>query len=216
MTETNPIRILLADDHQLVIDGIKSMLAADDRLVVRTEVNDGQAALDAIKGNPGQYDLLITDISMPRMNGIDVCRSVKQEESSMKVLMLSMYHDPFMIKESIEAEADGYIVKNSGKDEFLEAITRIMNDGTYYSQEIVPVILRIVKNERSVAQDGLLSARELEVLKLIVKELTSGEIAERLFISKKTVDNHRASLLVKTGSKSTIGLVKYAIYNGLT
>lgn len=216
MTETNPIRILLADDHQLVIDGIKSMLATDDRLVVRTEVNDGQAALDAIKGNPGQYDLLITDISMPRMNGIDVCRSVKQEESSMKVLMLSMYHDPFMIKESIEAEADGYIVKNSGKDEFLEAITRIMNDGTYYSQEIVPVILRIVKNERSVAQDGLLSARELEVLKLIVKELTSGEIAERLFISKKTVDNHRASLLVKTGSKSTIGLVKYAIYNGLT
>src|SRR5690606_10990069 len=168
MTETNPIRILLADDHQLVIDDIKSMLAADDRLVVRHEVNDGQAALDAIKGNPGQYDLLITDISMPRMNGIDVCRSVKQEESSMKVLMLSMYHDPFMIKESIEAEADGYIVKNSGKDEFLEAITRIMNDGTYYSQEIVPVILRIVKNERSVAQDGLLSARELEVLKLIV------------------------------------------------
>lgn len=214
MTKTT--RILIADDHQLVIDGIKSMLAADESLQLLKEVNNGQAALDTIKTNPGQYDLLITDINMPELNGIDLCRSVKQQQPSIKVLVLSMYHDPFMIKESIDAEADGYIVKNSGKTEFLQAIHRIMNDGTYYSQEIVPVILKIMKNERTAIQDGTLSARELEVLKLIVKEQTSGEIADQLFISKKTVDNHRANLLLKTGSKSTIGLVKYAIYNGLT
>ncbi len=209
-------RIMIADDHQLVIDGIKSMLADDPDFQVTKEVNDGAAALKALDAGPGAYDLLITDISMPAMNGIDLCRTVKQRHAAVKVLMLSMYHDPFMIKESISAEADGYIVKNSGRGELLQAIGRIMSDGTYYSQEILPVILKIMKNENKIPQAGPLTSREHEILKLIVKELTSGEIADQLFISKKTVDNHRANLLHKTGCKSTIGLVKFAIYNGLT
>ena len=127
-----------------------------------------------------------------------------------------MHDNPSIIKESIAAEADGYILKNSGKEEFLEAIQRIMNDGTYYSQAILPVIFKIMKNEQPVARFGPLTSREQEILQLIMQELTSEEIADKLFISKKTVDNHRAHLLEKTACKSTIGLVKFAIQNGIS
>jgi DNA-binding NarL/FixJ family response regulator len=208
-------RIIIADDHQLVIEGVKSLLASEDELVVKKEVNDGLSAIKAIDTEAGGFELLITDINMPEMSGIELCRKVKQAHPRIKVLVLSMYDNPSMIKESIAAEADGYILKNSGKAEFKDAIKRIMNDGTYYSQEIMPVILRIMKNEKQVAKYGTLTSRELEILQLIVKEMTSEEIGDKLFISKKTVDNHRTHLLEKTGCKSTIGLVKFAIHNGL-
>jgi len=210
------IDILLADDHQLVIDGIKSMLSSEPHFRIAAEANDGQQALDLIHCNPTRFQLLITDVSMPLLSGVELCKMVKQQHPHVKVLILSMYNSVSVVKEAIGAEADGYILKNTGKGEFLTALHRISDGGTYFTQDILPIIYNQYQKERRQDQQlAALSAREREILSLIVKELTSEEIAQRLFISKKTVDNHRANILEKTACRSTIGLVKYAIKNGI-
>lgn len=210
------INILLADDHQMMIDGVKDMLSKNDNYVVVAEANNGQVAYEKIEATPGAFNLLLTDISMPLLTGTVLCKMVKSKFPHIQVLVLSMYNNPTAVKEAVLAEADGYILKNAGRDELLTAIHRIVNGGTYFSQDIVPIIYNQYHKERiQNEQLQLLSVREKEVLGFIVKEFTSEEIAEKLFISKKTVDNHRQHLLEKTGCKSTVGLVKFAIKLGL-
>jgi two-component system, NarL family, nitrate/nitrite response regulator NarL len=212
----NPISILLADDHQLVIDGITSMLASEKHFVIAGAAGNGQAALELIENDPEKFQLLITDISMSQLNGIELCKAVKSRFPSVRVLILSMYSSATVVKEALAAEADGYILKSTGKDEFLAALHRIIDGGTYFGQDILPIIYNQYQKEKK--QDealAVLSAREKEILALIVKENTSEEIAEQLHISKKTVDNHRKNILSKTGCRSTVGLVKYAIRNGI-
>lgn len=209
------INILIADDHQMVIDGLKMMLDHQSYNVI-SEANNGQEAIDLINVNPQKYDLVLTDISMPLLSGTELCKMIKAQFPHIQVLILSMYNNAQAVKEAVLAEADGYILKNSGRNELLQALHRITNGGTYFSQDIVPIIYGQYQKRK--AQDeklNMLSPREKEILLLIVKELTSEEIAEKLFISKKTVDNHRQHLFVKCNCKSTVGLVKYAIANGL-
>ncbi len=212
---TENINILIADDHQMVIDGLKMMLDNQNYNVI-SEANNGQEAIDLINVNPLKYDLVLTDISMPLLSGTELCKMIKAQFPHIQVLILSMYNNAQAVKEAVLAEADGYILKNSGRSELLQALHRITNGGTYFSQDIVPIIYGQYQKQK--VQDeklNVLSPREKEILSLIVKELTSEEIAEKLFISKKTVDNHRQHLFVKCNCKSTVGLVKYAIANGL-
>lgn len=211
----SPIRLFLADDHQLIIDGLKSMLANSPYQVV-AEANNGQEALDKIATNPDAFDILITDISMPLLSGIELCKAVKTDYPHIKVLILSMYSSHSMVSEALLVEADGYILKSIDKDKFLEALHQIHHDGTYFSQEILPLIYKqIQKEKRQAEQISVLTPREKEVLQLIVKEYTSEQIAQTLFISIKTVNHHRSSILAKTNCKTTIGLVKFAIKNDL-
>ena len=213
---TNKHNILLVDDHQLIIDGIKGMFAKDENLQFNFEANDGLNALDLIKANANEIDLVITDVNMPTLSGIELCGEIKKEFPHIKVLILSMYQNSTVVKEALQAEADGYIIKNAGKSDFLKAINRILDGGTYFSEAILPLIYKEVQKENKKKEAlTILTEREIDVLKLIVKELTSEEIAEKLFISKKTVDNHRQNLLHKTESKSTVGLVKFALNCGL-
>jgi DNA-binding NarL/FixJ family response regulator len=216
MTSETLTHILLADDHQLVIDGLKSMFQHEARYVIAGEANNGQEALNLIQSAPGKFQLIITDISMSHMTGIELCRHVKQQYPEIKVLVLSMYSGVPVVKEALAAEADGYLLKSAGKDEFIQALHRITDGGTYFAQDIIPIIYNQYQQEKK-QEDALsiLSPREREVLALIVKENTSEEIAQKLFLSKKTVDNHRQNILSKTGCKSTIGLVKFAIRNGM-
>ena len=213
---TEKINILIADDHQMVIDGLKSLLAAEEAYNVVSEANNGQVAYEMIAARPDNFRFLLTDISMPLLTGTQLCRMVKDKYPHIQVLILSMYNNAPAVKEAVMAEADGYILKNAGRNELLQAMHRIASGGTYFSQDIVPIIYgQYHKQKIQDEQLSQLSAREREVLSLIVKELTSEEIGEKLFISKKTVDNHRQNLLEKTGCKSTVGLVKFAIKNGL-
>jgi DNA-binding NarL/FixJ family response regulator len=214
--EKTRVNILIADDHQMVIDGIKSMLAANTDYQVVGEAINGQAALDIIASKPDAFQLLLTDISMPLLSGTELCRMVKSQFPHVQVLVLSMYNNAPAVKEAVMAEADGYILKNAGRDELLNALHRITNGGTYFSQDIVPIIYNQYQQQK-VQDEELhsLSAREKEILGLIVKELTSEEIGKKLFISKKTVDNHRQNLFMKCNCKSTVGLVKYAIKHGI-
>jgi DNA-binding NarL/FixJ family response regulator len=216
MTSESITHILLADDHQLVIDGLKSMFQNETRYLVAGEANNGQDALNLIQSAPEKFQLVITDVSMSHMTGIELCRHIKQQFPEIKVLVLSMYSSISVVKEALTAEADGYLLKSAGKDGFIQALHRITDGGTYFAQDIIPIIYNQFQREKQ-HQDALavLSAREREVLSLIVKEHTSEEIAQKLFLSKKTVDNHRQNILSKTGCKTTIGLVKFAIRNGM-
>lgn len=210
------IKILIADDHQMIIDGIKSMLENNSFYEVVQQASDGQEAINIITAAPDDYDVLITDISMPLLSGTELCKMVKQNYPDKKVLILSMYGSSPMVKEAILAEADGYILKNAGKDQLLNALHRICENGTFYSDEILPVILGQIEKEKKNKENTItLSDREREILQLIVKEYTREQIANKLFISPKTVDNHRVNILLKTNRKSTIGLVKFALQNGI-
>lgn len=215
MTRTT-INILLADDHQMMLDGIKEMLSKEVNYCIVAEAGNGQMAYEMIEATPDAFHLLVTDISMPLLTGTDLCKMVKNKFPHIQVLILSMYNNTAAVKEAVLAEADGYILKNAGRSELLTALHRITNGGTYFSQDIVPIIYSQHHKEKiHQEQLGQLSVREREVLSLIVKEFTSGEIADKLSISKKTVDNHRQHLLEKTGCKSTVGLVKFAIKLGV-
>jgi two-component system, NarL family, nitrate/nitrite response regulator NarL len=215
MLESN-CNFFVVDDHQLIVDGILGMLKDEVNFSFLGSANEGFTAEEKLMDLGANLDLLITDINMSGQTGIDLCKKMKAVFPSVKVLIISMYQNNTVIREAMMAEADGYILKTSGKKDFLIAIERIMEGGSYYSEAILPIIYQEFKKEQEKV-DALaqLTSRELDVLKLIVQEMTSEDIAKVLFISKKTVDNHRQNLLVKTGSKSSIGLVKFAIKAGL-
>jgi len=216
MVNEEKVNIIIADDHQMLLDGVKNMLSGIPQYNVVAEANNGQEAYERITELPEAFNLLLTDISMPLLSGTQLCRMVKDKFPHIQVLILSMYNNAVAVKEAVLAEADGYILKNAGKDELLKAIHRITNGGTYFADDIVPLIYNQYHKEK-IQQDQLsvLTTREREILSLIVKEMTSEEIADKLFISKKTVDNHRQHLLEKTGCKSTVGLVKFAVKLGV-
>ena len=216
MNDDTRISLLVADDHQMIIDGVKNMLLRDRQYAIEGEANDGEQALALIAQDPYKYQVLLTDVKMPKLTGIELCKEVKATYPHIKVLVLSVFDNAEIIHDALDAEADGYILKNATRQEFLTALQRICEHGTYFSQDVLPVILEQYQKEKKQEQDRIhLTAREKEVLTLIVKELTSEEIARELFISKKTVDAHRSNLLEKSKSKTTIGLVKLAIKNGL-
>jgi two-component system nitrate/nitrite response regulator NarL len=210
----NKINILIVDDHQLVIDGLKSMLSNETNYVIRGEALNGQQALEMIIAKPEEFQLIVTDITMPLMSGIELCKIVKEKFPHIKVLILSMHNSITIVKDALNAEADGYMLKNTGQDEFIKAIERVLGDGTYFSQDILPIILNLFQKEKKETLKNTLTQREKEVLELIVQEYTSKEIAEKLFISKQTVDTHRINIMQKTDCKTLVGLIKYAIQSG--
>ncbi len=208
------LKIVIADDHQMFIDGIKSLLKNETKLNFVYEANNGEDALSYI--NKNKIDLLITDISMPGMNGADLTKKIKHEFPQIKVLVLTMFNDPAIINEILQSEAEGYILKNTGKQELLNAINRIMDDGTYYSNEVMSIMLKHNRKKANPTETKEeLTQRELEILKLVCEELTTADIAEKLFISPRTVDTHRKNILEKTQSKTIVGLIKYAFENNI-
>jgi DNA-binding NarL/FixJ family response regulator len=209
-----PVRILITDDHQMFIDGLRSILRKQDVFQVVAEALDGFKALEVLETQ--EIDILITDISMPGMSGIELTKTVKEKYPHVKVIVVTMHNDPGVVTEIMMAEAEGYILKNTGKKELTEALAKVAGNGTFYSNEVLSVMLKAIKPEKkTVDETKHLSEREVEVLKLIVEEYTSEQIAEKLFISKRTVDTHRINILTKTKSKTLVGLIKYAVRNGL-
>jgi two-component system, NarL family, nitrate/nitrite response regulator NarL len=210
------INIFLVDDHQMIIDGIKAMFLNQTEFNFIGESNDGLSAYDSISSAHETIDMVITDINMAGLSGIDLCRKIKDNFPQIKVLIITMYQSQSVVTESLMAEADGYLLKTAGKKDFQLAIERVMDGCTYYSESILPIILKEYKKEVEKATlTQHLTSRELEVLKLIIQEKTSSEIADELFISVKTVGHHRQNLLVKCNCKSSIGLTIFSIKAGL-
>lgn len=210
----NQVNILIADDHQMFIDGLKSLLRKEKRFNIVDEKLDGLSALGRIK--QGEIDLLITDLSMPGMSGADLVKTVKGEFPNVKILVLSMHCDTEVVTDILLNEAEGYILKNTGKQEFIEALNKISNGGTHYSSEVLQKMMERVKKQKTIKDELInLTERELEIIKLICQEFSSQEIADKLFISRRTVDTHRQNIIEKTQVKTIVGLIKYAIRNNL-
>lgn len=210
-----PVSILLVDDHQIFREGLKGILSDVSGITVTGEASDGWEAWQWLREN--QADIVVTDISMKEMDGIDLTRRIKAEMPEQKVLVLSMYDDVSIIQEIFEAEADGYVLKNSGRNEFLTAINRIQAGNPYYSREVLDLLLK-QNHKPEETQDTLteiLSPREVEILGLICEEYSTKEIAEKLFLSPRTVDSHRQAILRKTEARTLVGLVKVAYRYGL-
>lgn len=214
ITDEPKINILLVDDHQLVLDGLKKMLEVESKYVVAGEAINGQQAIDIISSNPSKFHLVITDISMPLMSGVELCKIIKSQYTDIKVLILSMHNSITLVKDAIAAEADGYMLKNTGKDEFLTGIDRILHHSAYFSNDILPIIMNQFQRGNQSLSKTSLTPREKEILELIVQEYTSKEIADKLHISKQTVDSHRIHIMQKTDCKTLVGLMKYAILSG--
>lgn len=211
------VRIAVVDDHEIVRDGIQILLEDEPGFEIVGEAKTGKEAVEFCKSH--KVDLVVMDITMPEMDGIQATKIIKEKHPEIKILALTMLSEDQHIRKMIKAGASGYILKSSGKEELIKAVNKIMDGQHYFSdgatQSILKELVNPVVSKVNSPQEVSLTDRELEILKLIVDEYTNQEIADELFISVRTVDAHRRNLLQKTGAKNTAGLVKYAIENKL-
>lgn len=205
-------KILIADDHRLVIDGIKLMLAEAEDLQCVGEASNGKEVLQKLATLPA--DVLLLDINMPEMDGIECCQRVRKEFPKVKILALSMLREASLVKTMLRHGASGFLLKNAGKDEVLDGIRRVAAGQQAFSAEVLQAVMDSFSSRpaRPAAQPfPKISRREKQILQLIVDEKTTGEIAEALFISFGTVETHRRNLLLKLNCRNTVGLVKAAL-----
>jgi DNA-binding NarL/FixJ family response regulator len=207
------ISVYLVDDHSLFREGLKLLLSNLDYIDTIYEAENGQEFIDGLAKN--HVDIVMLDIEMPVMNGILAAQKAKEIAPGIKIIALSMYSDENYYLSMIEAGACGFLLKNSNFQEVEKAITDVCNDKSYISIEILNNILKQPQKSGLINVNEELTEREDEILLLICKGLTNNEIADRLGLSKRTVDKHRENLLQKTHSKNTANLVIYAIKNGL-
>ncbi|MEP2937469.1 MAG: response regulator transcription factor [Gilvibacter sp.] len=204
------IRIVIADDHQLFIDGIKSILNKEIGIEIVGEANNGLELVKCIEAtNP---NVVLTDIRMPIMDGVAVTRTLTQEHPNIAVLAVSMYDQSVDVIEMLEAGAKGYVTKNVEKKELLEAIHTLYKGDSYVSKNL-PVNINEWLQTAQKPQQELLTRREKEIVRMIARGRTTLQIAESLNLSKYTVDTHRKNIHKKLGIKSNTGLVSYALKN---
>ncbi|WP_367752325.1 response regulator transcription factor [Flavobacterium sp. WC2421] len=207
----NTIRVVLADDHVFVRDGIKSLLETEDNIIVVGEATDGQEALDTVESS--KPDLLIVDIRMPHFTGIEVVEKLRNQNNPVKIIVLSMHESEEYVLKSIKAGADGYLLKGSSKEEFLKALHTVSNGGKYFSGDISSILIDQLKNnvntldsKQPLADDLVITKREKEILKLLLSGKGNKEIAEALEISKRTAEVHRFNLMKKLKVKNLMEL----------
>ncbi len=205
--------VFLVDDHQLFREGLKLLLSNISFIGDVFEASNGQEFLDALE--TVMPDIIFMDIEMPVLNGIETTKTAIEEYPDIRIIALSMYGDEQYFTKMINAGVKGFILKNSGIQEVENAIMYVLSDKTYFSQEIVTALVQSHSRKKKLSKSGELSKREVEVLFNICKGYSNQEIADMLFISKRTVDKHRENLLFKTRSKNTAGLVMYAIQSGI-
>jgi len=210
------IRVLLVEDHAMVRAGLRALLELTNDIKVAGEASNGQEAIDmAIELKP---DVLIMDIMMPRLNGIQAAEQIRHMKLPVNTLLLSMYSDEGLVHQALQSGVKGYVLKTSVTEELLLAIRAVARGETYLSAVISSIVTKGELHPRSLpSKDPLddLSPREKEILQLIAEEHTSGEIGKLLFISEKTVEKHRANLMEKLHVRNLAGLVRLAIKYGL-
>ena len=198
----------IVDDHQIVIDGLKSLLHGHDGFEVLIECTQPLRMLDLLEKKP--VDILLTDVMMPGMNGAELAKAVHKKFPGIKILALSMSGQGDLVNQMIEdADISGYVLKNIGKKELVKALEKIYNNGIYFSDEVLQEMTKASEKKRE-NEEVNLTTREIEIVRLIEKELSNKQIAEQLFLSERTVETHRKNIFRKTNTASVIGLVKYA------
>lgn len=216
---SNKIKIHLADDHQVLIDGMLAVLKTNPKFEVVGYSLNGLDLLETVKKN--KADILIMDINMPQKDGIEVLKDFFEKGYTCRVIILSSYDDIKLIKEVLKLGASGYLSKECAGENILEAIEVVASGKDYFSKNIQDKIFSSLtgnttpNTSKEFQLSNILTEREIEILKLISLELSGKEISEKLFISSYTVETHRKNLIKKLNVKNTIGLVKYALKNNL-
>jgi len=206
----NKINVLLTDDHQLIIDGLKSLLKDQEDINVSAEANNGREALRILSFLP--INIVLMDIDMPVMNGIETLKEIKKQYPHVKVIILSMHNEAGMIKSLIDLGANGYLLKSCTQDEVVSAIRKVAAGQSCFSTDVTMALLKPVYPEQ---KTEILTERETEILKLIAAGFSNKEIGDKLFISHRTVDTHRTNLMKKLGVSNIAGLISFAIKNGI-
>ncbi len=206
--KSKKITLAIVDDHQIVIDGLKSLLHGHDLFEVAIECTQPTAMISLLEKRP--VDILLTDVMMPGLNGAELSKLVHKKFPAIKILALSMSGQGDLVNQMIDdADISGYVLKNIGKQELVIALEKISGGGVYFSEEVLYEMVRAseMKKENT---DAHLTTREIEIVQLIEKELSNKQIAEKLFLSERTIETHRKNIFRKTNTSSVIGLVKYA------
>ena len=207
------IKVILVDDHVVVRDGIKSLLLSDNEIEVISEASNYNSLKDILSIT--KPDIIIMDISLPDKNGIDITREIITDYKEIEVLILSMYTEEDFIVNAVKAGAKGYLPKNTTKEELLDAVKTICSGGEYFSSKISGILMKSLMKNSNVPEEKNLSKREKEILSLFAEGLSNAEIAEKLFISIRTVESHKNHIMQKLELKSGVEMVKYAIKNGM-
>lgn len=215
----NKIKVVIADDHQIFIEGIKSLIKDSEKVLLVGEARDGETLMQVLKTK--MPDVVLMDVNMPKMNGIEASKKIRLLFPEMKILGLTMSDDADSVSEMMRAGALGYLLKTTGKAELISAITHVNNGEKYLSSEMSMKLIEKMfdNNEKEevarVPRKAEITKRELDIVRLIAQEMTNVEIAKKLNNSPMTIITHRKNLLRKLGVKNTAGLVKYAVMNGL-
>lgn len=209
-----PIKIYIVDDHQMLIDGLKALLVNEPQFIIAGEALNGEKALSEIPQL--KPDIVLTDINMPGMDGIQLTSRLKKDAPEMKVIALSMFGERATITDMLEAGVNGYILKNTGKDELISALQKVAGGGMFFSNEVSSEMMKAISQKQKPQETGekvSLTSRETEIIQLIAQEMSNAMIAEKLFISERTVETHRKNIFRKTNTKTIVGLIKWAFEN---
>lgn len=217
--QTKIINLVLVDDHKIIRDGIKAFLREDDINIVG-EASNGKELLALVAEQ--QPDVVLMDMNMPEMDGLEATKALKAQLPDTKILILSMLDHEKYVNQILEAGAAGYALKNIGKDELINGIRLVANGQQFLSTDVALAFLKKLVHSNPVTvfhtqekKPSDLSAREIEVLKLIAEGMTNAEIADKLFTSKRTIESHRQNIIEKAQVKNTAALIKYALNNGI-
>ncbi|MES2430766.1 MAG: response regulator transcription factor [Bacteroidota bacterium] len=206
--KNSKVSLAIVDDHQIVIDGLKSLLHGHEQFSVVAECTQPEEMLHKLSSTP--VDILLTDIMMPVMNGAELSKQVKTKFPHIKILALSMSGQGDLVNQMIdEANISGYVLKNIGKQEFITALIKISTGGIYFSQDVLNEMTRAAEVQKTNEEINL-TTREIEIIQLIEREYSNKKIADTLFLSERTVETHRKNIFRKTKTSSVIGLIKYA------
>lgn len=206
------IHVFIVDDHRMVIEGLQLLLQNEVNIKVVGTAMTGEEAIGAIPEHT--VDVVLLDINMPGINGIDTCKQLLKNNPELKVIAISMHKESSLIKLMLSSGAKGYVLKNAGQDEVIDAITKVYNGKSYLDDTVNEIVLNSVMNQterKNTNPFPTLSRREKDVLRCILDELTTNEIADKLHISFGTVETHRRNMLIKTGARNTAGLVRIAL-----
>jgi len=207
------INILIADDHQLLIDGIKSTLAGQEDIGIVAEASNGYQVLEKLDTGI-KVDVILMDINMPKLDGLSCTKMVHKKYPDVRIIALSQYDEKRFVKQMLKNGASGYLLKDSGKDTLVQAIHTVHGGESYFCERLSMRLINMeLKMDDTKSLFPKLTEREVEILRLIGKELSSQEIAEKLFISFHTVESHRSNLMAKAGVKNTAGLIRWATEN---
>ncbi len=204
------MQIVLIDDHEIVSDGVDQILQSRGDVEVVKKFNNGSAAINWFATN--KADVLITDLSLPDVFGLDIVRKVRHLHPDLKIIVLSMHDEPHIVREVLKSGINAYVLKNDSHRELHKAIEQVCEGKLYLSSDINKML---VDSLHVPGEHKLLSSREREILKLIAKEFTNEQIAEELFISRRTVETHRKNIFKKTNTNTLVGLIKFAYANNL-